>query len=120
MLKKIETVEYTFSNGVTLTGTADKLLQYAKIVGESIDPVRLQGEVPSGYYLSATEGLIEISKMETVHLVYALNKRTINYFDSLKPKGKVFDLRQYLNSYLALVDSPEIFEMFTELSNRVK
>jgi hypothetical protein len=114
------TVEYVFSNGVTLTGTADQLLQYAKLIGEVVDPTRLGGSVPKGYYFSSSHGLIKISEMDTVHLVNALSKRTVDYFTNIRPKHKDFDLKAYLAEYLALTESPEIEEMYMELSRRKK
>lgn len=114
------TVEYIFSNGVTLNGTAEQLLQYATLIGESINPTRLGGVIPRGYYYSTSHGLVKISDMDTVYLVNALNKRTVDYYSKIRPKTKDFDLKQYLSDYLALTDSPEIEEMFTELSKRKK
>jgi hypothetical protein len=120
MATKPSTVEYVFSNGVTLTGTADQLLQYASLIKETIDPTRLGGSVPKGYYFSTTHGLLKIADMDTVHLVNALSKRTVDYFTNIKPKTKDFDLKAYLQSYLALTESPEIEEMYLELSRRKK
>ena len=114
------TVEYSFSDGVTLTGTAEKLLKYAAFIGESINPTRLGGIIPRGYYYSTSHGLVKISDMDTVHLVNALNKRTVDYYNNIRPKHKDFDLKQYLADYLALTESPEVEEMFTELSKRKK
>lgn len=113
-------VEYNFSNGVAFRGTAEQLIQYATLVGESINPTRLGGVVPKGYYFSSAHGLVKIADMDTVHLVNALNKRTVDYYTKIRPLTKDFDLKQYLADYLALTDSPEIEEMFTELSKRKK
>lgn len=116
----ITTVEYSFSDGVTLTGTAEQLLKYAAFIGESINPTRLGGVIPRGYYFSTSHGLVKIADMDTVHLVNALNKRTVDYYNNIRPKTKDFDLKQYLHDFLSLVESPEIEEMYMELSGRKK
>lgn len=113
-------IEYSFSNGVNFIGTIDQVIAYANLIKEDIDPTRLGGAVPKGYYYSSKHGLLKISDMDTVHLVYALNKRTIDFYNNLRPKTKDFDLRQYLEDYLTLTESPEIEEMYTELSKRKK
>lgn len=114
------TIEYSFSNGVTLNGTAEQLLKYAAFIGESINPTRLGGVIPKGYYYSTSHGLMKIADMDTVHLVNALNKRTVDYYNNIRPKHKEFDLKQYLHDFLSLVESPEIEEMYMELSSRKK
>ncbi len=120
MTAKPTTFEYVFENGVTLTGTAEQLLQYAGLIGEIVNPARFGGTIPKGYYHSSTHGLVKISDMDTVHLVNALNKRTVDYYNAIRPKHKDFDLKKYLSDYLALTDSPEIEEMYSELSKRKK
>jgi len=118
---QLSKIEYVFENGVTLSGTAEKLLAYAAFIGESINPTRLGGAIPKGYYYSTTHGLVKISDMDTVHLVNALNKRTVDYYNNIRPKHlKDFDLKKYLADYLALCDAPEIEEMYSELSKRKK
>lgn len=113
-------IDYVFSNGVSFSGTIEQVMQYAALLGETINPTRLGGVVPSGYYYSTTRGLLKISDMDTIHLVNALNKRSVDYYNNLRPKTKDFDLKEYLQAYIALVDSPEIEEMYKELSKRKK
>lgn len=111
-------MEYIFKNGAKITGTAEHILGYAKLVGEHIDP-KLLGEIPKGYYLSETKGLLPIKEMQTIHIVHALNKRTVEYFQALKPNPKDFDLKNYLITYINLTQRPEIEELFMELSKRI-
>lgn len=111
-------IEYVFSNGVNFTGTIEQVLAYAQLIKEPINPTRLGGVVPKGYYFSSTHGYLKISEMDTVHLVNALNKRTVDYYNNIRPKTKDFDLKQYLSDYLALTESSEIEEIYTELSKR--
>jgi hypothetical protein len=112
-------IKYKFSNGVTITGTAQQVLDYAKMVGEVVDPKNLGDVIPRGYYDSKTKGLLKISEMVDHHIVNALNKLTIDYYTALKP-GKDLDLKKYLVSFVGLTNDPEVEDLYTELVKRAK
>jgi hypothetical protein len=112
-------IKYKFSNGVTITGTAQQVLDYAKMVGEVVDPKNLGDVIPRGYYDSKTKGLLKISEMADLHIVNSLNKLTVDYYSALKPT-KDFDLKKYLVSFVGLTNDPEVEDLCTELVKRAK
>ena len=112
-------IKYKFDNGVTITGTAKQILEYAKIIGEVVDPKNLGDLIPRGYYDSKTKGLLKISEMADFHIINALNKLTVDYFLALKPTKELV-LAEYLRKFVALTENPEIEDLYTELVNRAK
>lgn len=112
-------IKYKFANGVTITGSAEQVLEYAKLIGEVVDPKNLGDAIPRGYYDSKTKGLLKISEMADFHIVNALNKLCVDYYSSLKPT-KDLDLKEYLKKFVGLTDDPEIEDLYTELVNRTK
>lgn len=113
----MENIKYTFKNGVEFNGTAQQILDYAKMLGESIDATRFDSSLPRGYYLSTTKGPLKISDMETSHIVNSLNKMTVDYYLSLKP-NKTFNLTEYLAKFVGLIDNPQVEDLYTELTKR--
>jgi len=110
---------YKFKNGVEFIGTAQQILDYAKLLGEPIDAKQFETSLPRGYYLSETKGLVQISEMETNHIVNSLNKLTVEYFLALKP-NKSFNLAEYLKKFVSLVEVPQVEDLYTELNRRNK
>lgn len=113
----MENIKYKFKNGVEFNGTAQQILDYAKLLGESIDASRFETSLPRGYYLSATNGPVKISDMETSHIVNSLNKITVDYYLSLKP-SKSFNLSEYLTKFVGLTNNPQVEDLYTELTKR--
>lgn len=68
-------MKITLPNGVTLDGTADQILDVAEKLGFK--------DVLKGYYLSASKGWLEISKMNTTHLRNAIIKQYEEWVDDL-------------------------------------
>jgi len=110
---------YKFKNGVEFNGTAQQILDYAKLLDEPIEATQFGTEIPRGYYLSESKGLLQISEMETEHIVHALNKVTVNYYLALKPTRK-FNLSEYLAKFVGLVEVPQVEDLYTELNKRNK
>lgn len=116
---------YNFTNGLTITGTLEQILDIAAKLGETVDATQL-GIVPKGYYQSETKGLIRISDMNEIHIINALTKRTIGYYESIRPKkGEAkIDVKElikdYLTKFVALTDDLQIEELYSELVNRTK
>lgn len=110
-------IKYKFKNGVNFTGTAQQILDYAKMLGESIDASRFETSLPRGYYLSTTQGPLKISEMDTGHIVNSLNKLTVDYYLALKPT-RSFDLIEYLTKFVGLTNNPQIEDLYVELTKR--
>lgn len=115
----METKTYSFSNGVTINGTAEQILKAAEAFGEKIDPVML-GIIPAGFYVSSDGELKEISKMHTQYIINALLKRTLEHFESIRIKKITDDseLPQFLVNYVNLTENPQIEALYTELTKR--
>lgn len=111
---------YEFNNGLTITGSIEQIIEISTKIGEPIDATRL-GIVPKGFYQSSTKGLVAIKDMNTVHIINALTKRTISYYENIKPKkGEELDLATYLKNYISLTDDAQVEELYTELIERQK
>lgn len=115
---------YNFANGATMTGTIEQILTVAATLGETVDATQL-GIVPKGYYQSETKGLIAIKDMNEIHIINALTKRTIAYYESIRPKkGEKLTteevIQNYLAKFVALTDDLQIEELYSELARRVK
>ena len=122
-------MKYTFKTGLTVEGTFDEVQKVAKLLGENlvIDPK----EVPIGYYLSETRGLIAISDMEDNHIKNALCKRAMIFYEELqkghiptsKSVGKIVNkqkIESFLKSFCNLTESQEIISLYSELLTRSK
>lgn len=110
-------MKYKFKNGVEFDGTWQQILDYAKLVKEPIDASQISGGIPSGYYASATSGLLLIENMETSHIINSLNKLTVDYYTKLKKTGPV---SEYLRKYVGLTEDGQIQDLFNELKKREK
>ena len=110
--------KFKFKNGVEFVGTPLQIMEYAKLVGESIDTDKLPLAGLRGYYVSSTKGLLKISGMETTHIINALTKRTVEYFQALKTTSDK-DLTKYLKGFIALPEDPIIEDLYGELVSRV-
>lgn len=109
--------KFKFKNGVEFVGTAHQIMEYAKLIGESIDTDKLPVAGIRGYYVSASRGLLKISDMETHHIINALTKRTVEYFQALKVTSEG-DLEKYLKGFISLTEDTAIEDLYGELVSR--
>jgi hypothetical protein len=108
--------DYKFKNGVTFKGTVDQILAYAKTIGEELDGDKLTN-APRGYYFSKTRGLLKISEMETTHIINALTKHTVDYYEQLGKRNR-YDTKAFVGGFTALTANPVVEDLFTELTRR--
>ena len=108
--------DYKFRNGVVFKGTVDQILDYATTIGEELDVEKLT-DAPRGYYFSKTRGLLKISEMETTHIINALTKHTVGYYEQLGKRNR-YDAQTFVNGFTALTANPIVEDLFTELTRR--
>lgn len=110
---------YTFSNGLSVTGTAEQILEVAAKIGEAVDATAL-GIIPAGFYVSSDGEMKKISEMHTQYIVNALLKKTIEHYESIRIKRIKEDseLPKFLEGYVNLVANPQIEQLFNELQRR--
>lgn len=111
-------ITYEFADGSSMTGTADQILAYAKVMGLSINTKKLGIATPRGFYASRSTGLIKISEMDTNHIINCLNKLTIDYYTDLKERFKEMSINSYLKQFTGLTENSEIEDLFGELQIR--
>jgi hypothetical protein len=87
------------------------------LIGETIDPDKLPTAGLRGYYVSNSKGLLKISGMETHHIINALTKRTVEYFQALKVTSEG-DLTKYLKGFISLTEDTIIEDLYGELVSR--
>lgn len=111
-------INYKFSDGLEVLGTIEQILELARIKGVKVNADDI---IPKGYYLSSKMGLIEISKMTTPHIINALNKRVVAYYESIRPKTTSIgpsDIKLYLDQFVKMTQDDLLNKLYTELSNR--
>jgi len=113
------TKTYVFSNGVSITGTAEQIVKAAEAFGEKINP-KMLGIIPTGFYLSSDGELKEIATMNTQYIINALLKKTIEHFESIRIKKITNDseLAKFLVDYVNLTENPQIEALYSELTKR--
>ncbi len=111
----MEKVKYTFDDGLEITGTIDQLQTIAKTLGRKLDASKLI-DLPNGYYVSESSGLIKISEMNEYHLRRALLKRAKTYY------AEIFNAEDsiptFLDKFTNIGNDPMVVELFTELNKR--
>jgi hypothetical protein len=108
--------DYKFKNGVTFKGTVEQIADYAKTIGEELDVEKLPN-APRGYYFSKTRGVLKISEMETTHIVNALTKHTVDYYEELGKRNR-YDATAFVKGFTSLTANPIVEDLFTELTRR--
>jgi hypothetical protein len=109
-------LRYTLPGGAVLEGTAAEIIAFAGSAGIAIDTSKL---VPPGHYLSNTHGLVKITDMDIMHIVNALNKRVVEYYESIRPK-KEEGVAKYLDDFTELTHDGQIAELYMEVNRRVR
>lgn len=111
---------YEFNSGVKIDNvTFDQLIKFASSLGETIDASKLIGDIPAGYHLSESKGLVKIDSMDTQYIVNTICKLSRLYIEKIRPTH-VTDLNKFLTDFVGLGDNPKINELFTELVTRSK
>ncbi len=110
-----KSIEYTFENGLKISGTIDQIETVASSMGLKLNYKSI-GHRPVGMYPSATKGLVRISTMNDYHLRRALLKHAKDYY------AEVFQAtdsnKQFLTKFTGLADDSLVVDLFTELSKR--
>lgn len=111
---------YVFKSGGSVSGTIEQIFAVATALGETVDATLL-GVIPAGYYQSSSKGLVKISDMNEIHIINAMNKYVLSYYERIKPTGKITNeiIQKYLKAFVRLGDDPQVSEMFMELASRV-
>lgn len=117
-MRELDKLTYEFSDGSSMTGTADQILKYAKTMGLAIDTKKLGIATPRGYYSSRSKGLVKISEMDNIHIINCLNKLTIEYYTELKEHFREMSVASYLKLFVGLTENSEIEDLFLELQKR--
>jgi hypothetical protein len=110
----IAKIKHTFPSGLEVVGTLDELISIAKVTGQELklaDSV----ELPVGFYLSDSKGLVKLSDMTVDHLKAALLKHTREFFEALS-KRKVS--KAFLNDYVNIDANKVIRSLYAELVSR--
>lgn len=117
-------IKTTLKSGLTLEGPLEDIIKACLALGEPL--ILGQDQIPKGYYLSSTEGLITIPDMDSNHIKNALCKRAAAFFEKL---GKDFQvpkvdtqlhLSLFLRKFTELTKQQEIVDLFNELDKRSK
>ena len=116
----MEKVKYTFDDGLEITGTIDQLQTIAKTLGRKLDASKLI-DLPNGYYVSESSGLIKISEMNEYHLRRSLLKRAKTYYSEIF-NAEIFNAEDsiptLLDKFTNIGNDPVVVELFTELNKR--
>jgi len=109
--------KYKCKNGSELVNLElPNLLSILKVLGEPIDTTQIT-EIPSGYYLSSSKGLVALKDMNDVHLRNALCQKTVQFFQLLQTQ-KTLTNKEFCDRFLSFTESQTHFELFTEISKR--
>lgn len=110
--------KYVFKSGAKVEGTLEQILKTAKALGETVDLSKLEGPVPTGYYVSKTHGLIKVNEMAPAHIRNAIVARSKEVLETIR-KRKITD-KEFLNEYIRLSDDKTIVSLFEELNKKAK
>ena len=110
-------INYKFSTGLEVTGTAEEIVAIAKALKVEVDFLKL-GVIPAGYYPSETKGMVKIVDMGEWHLRRALLKRAKDYY------AEMFDAKDSLETFLTkftlLTEDRIVSDLFVEIQKRIK
>ena len=79
---EMEKVNYTFEDGLEITGTIDQITTITKALGRKLDASKFD-KMPKGYYVSESAGLVKIAEMNELHLRRALLKRAKAFYEEI-------------------------------------
>lgn len=113
----IKHMNYHFKNGLKVEGTYEQIITIAKTIKEPIEPGKIVGEIPRGFYISEKNGIMKISDMNDIHIRNALLKQSKQHFEFLQ-KEKNIKNTEFLQKFMALADKPTVTDLFSELSKR--
>jgi hypothetical protein len=113
----MEKVNYTFDDGLEITGTIDQITLIAKSLKRKLDASKFDS-IPKGYYMSEMAGLIKLDEMNELHLRRALLKRAKAFYDEI-PVNADDSIQTFLLKFTDLGLDPIVIDLFTELDRRI-
>lgn len=108
-----EIIKHKFENGLEVSGTFEQLEAVAKSMGLKLTGIK---SCPSGYYPSASKGLVKISDMNDYHIRRALLKRSKDYFAEVYNREDTNEV--FLKKFVNLTSDQVIIDFVNELSKR--
>lgn len=112
-------LQYKFEDGSVVVDTLENLIAIANIKGTKLDMAKISGELPEGYYLSGSKGLLKIREMEDHHLLNSFNKHFVDFLNSIRKDFATHgSLSKYVEEFGNFPDNLLLKNLFKEIENR--